>query len=189
MRQLAQKLSLGLADWQRHTFETFYACQTYSSKQTQSIISVQLWASKLYISDKNRFRKLKTDIKKLWPSKFVNDPQTRGHQNFKIAELLNSINHLNLKLFIFMGLLPLSKPGSIFQILTCLIWALWVHVTYLFTDSIIKSCDSPDWSVQTCYQSASSHVTGNHFLTQKCFSEENLIIVLLNTVIPIFVIV
>ena len=43
--------------------------------------------------------------------------------------------------------------------------------------------------ILTCYQSASSRVTGDHFLTQKCFSEENLIIVSLNTVIPIIVIV
>ena len=75
----------------------------------------------------------------------------------------------------------LSKPGSIFQILTCLIWALWVHVTYLFTDNVIKSCDSPDWLIQTCHQSASSRVTETTFLTQKCFSVENLIIVSLNT--------
>ena len=53
-------------------------------------------------------------------------------------------------------LTSLSPPGSIFQILTCLIWALWVHVTYLFTDNIIKSCDLPEWSIPTCYQSASS---------------------------------
>ena len=84
---------------------------------------------------------------------------------------------------------PLSPLGSIFQILTCLIRALWVHVTYLFINSVIKSCDSLDWLVHTCYQSASSSVTEAKFLTQKCFSVENLIIVLLNTVIPIIVIV
>ena len=61
---------------------------------------------------------------------------------------------------------------------------MWVHVTYLFIDSFIKSCDSPDWLVHTCYQSASSRVTETKFLTQKCFSVENLIIVSLNTVIP-----
>ena len=83
----------------------------------------------------------------------------------------------------------LSPPGSIFQILTCLIWALWVHVTYLFVDSGIKSCDSPDWLVHTCYQSASSRVSEAKFLTQKCFSIDYLIIVSLNTVIPINVIV
>ena len=83
----------------------------------------------------------------------------------------------------------LSPPGSIFQILTCLIRALWVHVTYLFIDSVIKSCNSPDWLVHTCYQSASSRVTEAKFLAQKCFSVENLIIVSLNTVIPIIVIV
>ena len=88
-----------------------------------------------------------------------------------------------------LGLLPLSPPGSIFQIITCLIWALWVHVTYLFIECVTKSCYPPDWLIQTCYQSASSRVTENTFLTQKCFSVENLIIVSLNTVLPIIVIV
>ena len=83
----------------------------------------------------------------------------------------------------------LSKPGSIFQILTCLISALWVHVAYLFTEYVTKIIchDLHDWSIQTCYQSASSHVTETTFLTQKCFSVENLIIVSLNIVIPIIV--
>ena len=62
-------------------------------------------------------------------------------------------------------------------------------MTYMFIDSVIKSCDSHDWLVQTCYQSASSRVTETKFLTQKCFSVENLINVSLNTVIPIIVIV
>ena len=62
-------------------------------------------------------------------------------------------------------------------------------MTYLFIDRVIKSCDSPDWLVQTCYQSASSLAIETKFLTQKCFSVENLIIVSLNTVIPIIVIV
>ena len=39
----------------------------------------------------------------------------------------------------------LSKLGGIFQILTCLI----LTMTYSFTDSIIKSCDSPNWLIQT----------------------------------------
>ena len=43
--------------------------------------------------------------------------------------------------------------------------------------------------VHACYQSASSRVTETKFLTQKCFSVESLIIVLLNTVILIIVIV
>ena len=44
--------------------------------------------------------------------------------------------------------------GSIFQILTCLIWALWVYVTYLFTKCVTKSCDSPDWLIQyNCFSS------------------------------------
>ena len=37
-----------------------------------------------------------------------------------------------------------------FRILTYLIRALWVRATYMFTDSVIRSCDSPDWSIQTC---------------------------------------
>ena len=57
-----------------------------------------------------------------------------------------------------------------------------------FFNSVIKSCDSPDWLVHTCYRSASSRVTEAKFLTQKCFSVENLIIVSLNTVISIIVI-
>ena len=62
-------------------------------------------------------------------------------------------------------------------------------MTYLLIDSVTKSCDSTDWLVHTCYQSASSRVTEAKFLTQKCFSVENLIIALLITVIPIIVIV
>ena len=60
-------------------------------------------------------------------------------------------------------------------------------MTYLFIDSVIKSRDSPDWLVHTCYQSASSRVTETKFLIQKCFSVENLIIVSLNTVVPFLV--
>ena len=37
----------------------------------------------------------------------------------------------------------------------------------LFIDSVIKSCELPDWLIQTCYQSASSRVTETTFLTQK----------------------
>ena len=48
---------------------------------------------------------------------------------------------------------------------------------YLFTECVTKSCDPPDRLVQTCYQSASSRVTETTFLTQKCFSVENFIIV------------
>ena len=83
----------------------------------------------------------------------------------------------------------LSPLGSIFQILTCLIWELWVYVIYLFTECVTKSCDPPYWMIQTCYPSASSCVTETTFLTQNCFSVENLIIVLLNTAIPIIYIV
>ena len=62
--------------------------------------------------------------------------------------------------------MTLSKPG----ILTCLIRAMCVHVTYLFTNSVKISCDSPNWLIQSCYQSASSCVTETTFLTKKCFS-------------------
>ena len=86
--------------------------------------------------------------------------------------------------------------GHDYRILTYLIWALWVHATYLFTDSFIKSCDSPDWLIQTCYCASSSRFTEIIFLTwpsdtcfKICLSAENIIIVLLNTVIPITVIV
>ena len=82
-----------------------------------------------------------------------------------------------------------------YHIFTYLIWALWLHAIYLFTNSIIKSCDSPHWLIQTCYQSISSHVTENHFfdlamwdMFQNMFKWKNLIIVLLNTVITIIVI-
>ena len=81
----------------------------------------------------------------------------------------------------------LSYDREHFQILTYLIWALWVQATYLFTECVTKWCDPPDWLVQTCYQSASSRVTKTTFFTQKCFSVKNLIIVSLNTVIPIIV--
>ena len=51
----------------------------------------------------------------------------------------------------------------------------------------------PIWLIQTSYQSASSRVTETTFFDltcfQKCFSVENLIIVSLNTVIPIIFIV
>ena len=49
--------------------------------------------------------------------------------------------------------------------------------------------DLTDWLVHTCYQSASSRVLETKYLTQKCFSVKSLIIVSLNTVIPIIVIV
>ena len=45
-----------------------------------------------------------------------------------------------------------------YRIPTYLIRALWVRATYLFTNSVIRSCDSLDWSIQTCYWSASSRV-------------------------------
>ena len=35
------------------------------------------------------------------------------------------------------------RPEAFYQIMTCLIWALWVHVTYLFTKYVTESCDSP----------------------------------------------
>ena len=50
-------------------------------------------------------------------------------------------------------------------------------VTYTFTECVTKSCDPPNWLIQTCYQSALSRAIETTFLTQKCFSVENLIIV------------
>ena len=50
-----------------------------------------------------------------------------------------------------------------YRIPTYLIRALWVRATYLFTNSVIRSCDSLDWSIQTCYWSASSRVTETFF--------------------------
>ena len=88
------------------------------------------------------------------------------------------------------------RPEAFYQILTCLIWALWVHVTYLFTKCVTESCDSPDWLIQYCLSSASSRVTetvsmkmprGECF--QKCFSANNMIRLWLNTVIPIIVMI
>ena len=83
-----------------------------------------------------------------------------------------------------------------YRIPTYLIRALWVRVTYLLTNSVIRSCDSLDWSIQTCYWSASSRVTETFFLTCPCgtcfkiySTTENIIIVSLNTVIPNIVIV
>ena len=65
---------------------------------------------------------------------------------------------------------------------------MWVHVAYLFTECVTKSSGPPDWLIQT-YQSASSRITKTTFLTQKCFSVENRIIVSLNIEISIIVIV
>ena len=88
------------------------------------------------------------------------------------------------------------RPEAFYQILTCLIWALWVHVTYLFTKCVTESCDSPDWLIQYCLSSASSRVTetvsmkmpcGECF--QKCFSAYNMISLWLNTVISIIVMI
>ena len=88
------------------------------------------------------------------------------------------------------------RPEAFYQILTCLIWALWVHMTYLFTKCVTQSCDSPDWLIQYCLSSASSRVTetvsmkmpcGECF--QKCFSANNMISLWLNTIIPIIVMI
>ena len=88
------------------------------------------------------------------------------------------------------------RPEAFYQILTCLIWALWVHVTYLFTKCVTESCDSPDVLIHYCLSSASSRVTetvsmkmpcGECF--QKCFSANNMINLWLNTVIPIIVMI
>ena len=66
----------------------------------------------------------------------------------------------------------------------------------LVYDSFIKSCDSPYWLIQTGYPSTSSRFTENHFfdlamwdMFQNMFKCRNLIIVSLNTVIPIIAIV
>ena len=88
------------------------------------------------------------------------------------------------------------RPEAFYQILTCLIWALWVHVTYWFTKCVTESCDSPDWLIQYRLSSASSRVTetvsmkmpcGECF--QKCFSANNMISLWLNTVILIIVMI
>ena len=36
----------------------------------------------------------------------------------------------------------------VYHILTYLILSMWVHVTYLFTKRVTKSCDSLDWLIQ-----------------------------------------
>ena len=63
-------------------------------------------------------------------------------------------------------------------------------MTYLFTECVTESCDSPDRLIQYCLSSASSRVTetvsmkmpcGECF--EKCFSEYNMISLWLNTVI------
>ena len=87
-------------------------------------------------------------------------------------------------------------PEAFCQILTCLIWALWVHVTYLFTKCVTESCDPLDWLIQYYLSSASSRVTetvsmkmpcGECF--QKCFSAYDMISLWLNTVLPIIVMI
>ena len=64
----------------------------------------------------------------------------------------------------------LSYNREHFLMLTYLIWRLWVHMTSLFTECVTKSCDSPYWLIQNCYQFASSHVTETAFFT-KCFQK------------------
>ena len=83
--------------------------------------------------------------------------------------------------------LPVYKKNRLASLLC--IFESTIHATYLYTVSVIKSWDSHDLLIQTCYQSASSRVTETTFFYQKCFSVENLIIVSLNTAIPIIVIV
>ena len=142
------------------------------------------------------YRIVEDTVKHRWKMQwFVPPPQKKinklqSQETFvKTVFFHQNMNKISFYKFFMVHYDSLSLPGSIFQILTCLIGALWVHATYLFIDSFIKSCDSPDWSIPTCYQSASSRVTINHFFTQKCFSVENLIIVSQNNVIPITVIV
>ena len=99
-------------------------------------------------------------------------------------------------LFAGIGEYHCHRPEAFYQILTCLIRALWVHVTYLFIKCVTESCDSPDWLIQYCLSSASSRVTemvsmkmpcGECF--QKCFRAYNMISLWLNTVIPIIVMI
>ena len=57
-----------------------------------------------------------------------------------------------------------------------------VHVTYLFTRFVTKSCDSPDWLIQSSYQSASSCVSER--LIWPGHLQNVLVILSLNTVKP-----
>ena len=98
--------------------------------------------------------------------------------------------------YFFQKIVHCHRPEAFYQILTCLIWALWVHVTYLFTKCVTESCDSLDWLIQYCLSSASSRVTETASMKmpcgecyQKCFSAYNMINIWLNTVIPIIVMI
>ena len=43
-----------------------------------------------------------------------------------------------------------------------MISALWVHMTYWLSKCVTKLCDSPDWLIQTCHQSARVCASGCH---------------------------
>ena len=105
-------------------------------------------------------------------------------------------SRLTFDLSLEVTLIHCHRPEAFYQILTCLIWALRVHVTYLFTKCITESSGSPDWLIQYCLSSTSSRVTemvsmkmpcGECF--QKCLSAYNMISLWLNTVIPIIVMI
>ena len=66
----------------------------------------------------------------------------------------------------------------------------------MFAKCVTKSCDAPDRLIQSCYQSVSLRATETASMTwscakcfQKCSTVENIIILSLNTVIPIIVMV
>ena len=91
---------------------------------------------------------------------------------------------------------PLSSTGSILSN-TDLSNLSTSGTCDIFTyKCVTESCDWPDWLIQYCLSSASSHVTetvsmkrpcGECF--QKCFSPYNMISLWLNTVIPIIVMI
>ena len=63
-----------------------------------------------------------------------------------------SYHYGNLGLVTYFGVSQyLTVRWHDYRIPTYLIRALWVRATYLFTNSVIRSCDSLDWSIQTCY--------------------------------------
>ena len=73
------------------------------------------------------------------------------------------ISNIGIEMVVSVGE-PLSPQGSIFKILTCLIWALWVHVTCLFT---INDA-SPNHVLTQLVDLNLLAITGSTFLTQKC---------------------
>ena len=81
---------------------------------------------------------------------------------------------------------------SIFQILTYPIWAFWVYISYLFIKCVTKSVICPlGWFNIVCHAASSSLIetVSCEECFQKYFSAKNMISLLLNTVIPIIVMV